>query len=1131
MMKYVTGLVLLVATSVVAVNARGQAQTTATVLGRVMDREAGTPVADAVVSARAGNVALPEVRTDGEGKFVLRNVPAGSVTFGAVKAGYQGSSTARRRVEIAIKPGDRVTNVVVMLSRFAVIGGTVRDERSEPAVGLTVRLLRSDGRSRWAGSANAQTDDRGMYRFSGLLPGDYRVWVPSSPARKPGSEDYPATFAPAVRRPDGARTVSVESGAVAEGIDVALSAVRAGRLSGRLVGPSVSGIPVQLVLAHAGYLTGDIVVASATSGAAGQFTFPRVAAGDYEIRVLQAPRAQPAPARTEINTGSERLTVPNSPAAAAAAVPAGPTLWVSMPVSLTGEDLSNVDVPIRTGRRVSGRVTFVGSAAPPQNLANVAVMMQPVDGRPTAFLPGRIGRDLTFTTPELPSGSYVVSVAPIESWTLERAELGGRDVSDLAFELGNDPIEDVVLTFTDRAPVVSGVVRGADGLVASDALVVAFPTDRALWSVGWSPRRMKSAHTDSNGAFSLGVPAGAYYVAALDESLADGWNEIDSLATLAGSARRVDLDSGGKTTLNLSLMRRSPAADDEPFVSGPYVPDEPQAVAAQTGRMRVRVVADQSDEQPLAGVLVTLLAPGGKPVATEFTDGEGRADFAGIDVPSVKVMAAKPAYLSTEFGAKRPGRPGTSVVLKRDGITDVAIRLTRGSVIAGRVTDYRGAPMSGMTVKILSRRGQAGDSSLEVAPEAAPTNATTDDRGQYRVYGLPAGEYFVGVTPGSSGAERAAHTTTVTDLASARGETPASDSPAGETTFSATFYPASIGLDGAAPVSVGAAEERNGIDISVKLTPVASLSGQVFNPTGQAASGARIAIFPNRLYIPGDTTLAGGGVAISQGGAVNVTATPTGTFTVRGLPPGPYTLYVRGADAGPRGEALWALDTVTVAGRDSATSVSLRPALTLRGKVAGWPGTASQGSIGLTSVNSGALSVAVPPAPIGPDGAFSISGVLPGRYWIALRGVPTGMSVKSGTAGGEDVLDRPLELTGDREPPELSMELSAERSGLDGRLALSSGAPATDFYVIVFSSDREHWIRGSRRIRATRPGSDGQFSFDDMPPGEYRLAAMTDVEDGEWFDPTLLDALMSSSVNIRVVAGRRSVQDLEIAIR
>jgi hypothetical protein len=124
--------------------------------------------------------------TDSEGRFVFHGLGSGIYTFNTSAPGYLDGAYGQRRPSGPAQPfvlaeGQRVGNVTVRLWRYAAIGGTVRDEAGEPAVGQAVRILRREptsGRLRIAGTA--QTDDRGVYRLGNLLPGDYLVAVPST---------------------------------------------------------------------------------------------------------------------------------------------------------------------------------------------------------------------------------------------------------------------------------------------------------------------------------------------------------------------------------------------------------------------------------------------------------------------------------------------------------------------------------------------------------------------------------------------------------------------------------------------------------------------------------------------------------------------------------------------------------------------------------------------------------------------------------------------------------------------------------------------------------------------------------------------------------------------------------------
>jgi hypothetical protein len=100
---------------------------------------------------------------------------------------------------------------------------------------------------------------------------------------------------------------------------------------------------------------------------------------------------------------------------------------------------------------------------------------------------------------------------------------------------------------------------------------------------------------------------------------------------------------------------------------------------------------------------------------------------------------------------------------------------------------------------------------------------------------------------------------------------------------------------------------------------------------------------------------------------------------------------------------------------------------------------------------------------------------------------------------------------------------------LKGRLQSAFGQPTADYTVIIFPADQRYWVPLARRMRSTRPSTDGAFAFNGLPAGEYRLAAVTDVDAGAWYDPALLQELLPASVSVRLIDGQPVVQDLRVS--
>ena len=98
---------------------------------------------------------------------------------------------------------------------------------------------------------------------------------------------------------------------------------------------------------------------------------------------------------------------------------------------------------------------------------------------------------------------------------------------------------------------------------------------------------------------------------------------------------------------------------------------------------------------------------------------------------------------------------------------------------------------------------------------------------------------------------------------------------------------------------------------------------------------------------------------------------------------------------------------------------------------------------------------------------------------------------------------------------------------LEGVLLDATGGPAPDFFIVAFPTNRSQWLPGSRCIVTPRPGSDGKYASL-PPPGEYDVAALTDLEPGEWNNPTFLEQLVGSSIRVTLTDGQVTRQDLKI---
>src|SRR3954463_3898614 len=169
-------------------------------------------------------------------------------------------------------------------------------------------------------------------------------------------------------------------------------------------------------------------------------------------------------------------------------------------------------------------------------------------------------------------------------------------------------------------------------------------------------------------------------------------------------------------------------------------PAQPQdAAPTPTGRITGRVIAsDNGRPVKRARVFVTAaeLSGGGRGV---LTDDQGVFDLTELPAGRYTLTVSKSGFVSLSYGQRRPLQAGTPLQLA-DGqqLKGIAFQLPRGSVIGGHVLDEDGDAMPGVMVRVMRYQYLQGERRLTPAG-----NAQTDDKGQYRVWGLMPGEYYV----------------------------------------------------------------------------------------------------------------------------------------------------------------------------------------------------------------------------------------------------------------------------------------------------------------------------------------------------------------------------------------------------
>ncbi len=544
------------------------------------------------------------------------------------------------------------------------------------------------------------------------------------------------------------------------------------------------------------------------------------------------------------------------------------------------------------------------------------------------------------------------------------------------------------------------------------------------------------------------------------------------------------------------------------------------------------IVVKSGTGEPLGGATVqlNLRAEGAIPREALHryarTGGDGKFVFSDVMPGEYQLIATRSGgWVPAEYGQRAPTGQGIPFeIAPGQRMTGIQLAMAATGSISGRIFDGDGEPLGRAQVQALRAIYSEGRRKFTIVQMVE-----TNDRGEYRLFWLPPGRYYISAKPyilrmpGLQGPNAApASVVRITEPARFASYELAT-APAvkrrnlgtGETIEEIdipVYYPGIVDAQAAVPIAVAPGAAAGGIDISTGpgRAPSRHIRGRVINAeNGQPSPEASVIAVPRT---PDPLISAPSG-----------RSGPDGSFDLAGALPGTYSVFatnfrdvsmsgVARVEVGERDvqnvpivigngfkiAGRFIIDGRSPSGRDPNVA-NLRAGFTRDPNIPGTP--------------QGGPSFVPPPAP---DGSFILEGVSAGDFRVTIRGVPDDAYIKSIRLGNTGILEEGLHLAG---PPDSLLEvvIGANAGRIEGSVTNDRQELLSNMAVILVPDPRLRHRSDLYKTAVT--DNAGQFRFRGITPGEYKLFAFEEVETGAWQDPDFIRAYENRGVPVQVTEG------------
>lgn len=510
-------------------------------------------------------------------------------------------------------------------------------------------------------------------------------------------------------------------------------------------------------------------------------------------------------------------------------------------------------------------------------------------------------------------------------------------------------------------------------------------------------------------------------------------------------------------------------------------------------------VTSAVDGMPLKKAAVMLMPqaqPGtmSRPTST-ITDADGKFVFKDLD-PSARysINVTRNGYARQNYGQRVPNGPGTTLSLSPgQHLKDINVRLTPGAAINGRIVDEDNDPVAGVYVRTMRWGFLQGKRQLMTAG-----GGNTDDRGQYRIYGISPGRYYVSATyQGPNFMMVNASEASVKDS---------------EESYAPTYYPGVFDASQATAIDLKGGDDISGVVFRLARVHAVRVSGTVRNANGEPSKSAMLQMYPRATGF--------------MGGMPNMRTTDDkGNFSFSGVMPGTYVIIVRGTmdDQQMFGRAdvdvgANAVDNVIV---QASTGADLETEVRLDGPV-----DLTKDTIRLVLAPDETM-LPIPGSSVQlKDGAGTVTfnKVYDGNYNVRAGGLPDDAYLSKAVFDEKDVINEAMKIRGGA--GKLDLTISSNGAHVEGSVLDKDHQPVTSAMVVLVPEEAKR--SRSDLFRTATSDQYGHFVLRGVPPGSYKLFAWEAIDYGAYQDPDFLKAYEDQGKTVQLAPGERSSPELKV---